>query len=88
VKTLPYRAVTHATLSRGRTPRATGGVDVDVPGGVPGGNIFARGPRLWMTIQTADDQLILRLDQEQMRPVTELVARRTRVQIERYMQPQ
>ncbi len=37
---------------------------------------------------TADDQLIVRLDQEQMRPVTELVAQRTRVQIERYMEPQ
>ncbi len=88
VKMFPYSSVTHATLSRGRTPRATGGADVDVPGGVPGGNIFARGPRLWMVIQTADDQLIVRLDQEQMRPVTELVAQRTRVQIERYMEPQ
>ena len=88
VKTFPYAAVTHATLSRGRTPRATGGADVDVPGGIPGGNIFARGPRLWMAIQTADDQLILSLDQEQMRPLAELVTQRMRVQIERYMQPQ
>ena len=80
--------MTHATLSRGRTPRATGGVDLKVPGGIPGGNLFARGPRLWMTIQTADDQLIIRLDQEQMRPLAELVVQRTRVQLERYMEPE
>ena len=41
-----------------------------------------------MTIQTADDQLIIRLDQEQMRPLAELVVQRTRVQLERYMEPE
>jgi serine/threonine-protein kinase len=88
VKTFPYGAVIHTTLSRGRKPRGAGGVEVDVPGGIPDGNLFARGPRLWLTIETADDRLVLRLDPEQMRPVLELVGSRTKIPIERYMEPQ
>ena len=36
VKTFPYSAVTHATLSRSRKPRSTGGATFDTPGGIPG----------------------------------------------------
>ena len=88
MKTFPYTAVTHATISRARNPRGSGGKELETPGGIPGGNIFARGPRLWMAIQTADDQPVLRFDQEQLRPMADLVAQRTRVLIERYMEPQ
>jgi len=55
---------------------------------LPEGNIFARGPRLWMTIETADDRLVLRLEPAQMRPLAELVAQRTKAPIERYMEPE
>ena len=41
-----------------------------------------------MTLETADDRLVLRLDQDQLRPVTDLVGQRTKVQIERYMDPE
>ena len=88
VKTFPYAAVTHATVSRSRKPRGTGGKEVDSPGGIPEGNVFARGPRLWVTIETADDRLVLRLDPEQMRPVLDLIGQRTKAQMERYMDPE
>ena len=87
VKTFPYSAVTHATVSRSRKPRGAGGAFVETPGGIPDGNIFSRGARLWVTLETADDRLVLRLDPEQLRPVTDLVGQRTKVQIERYMDP-
>lgn len=88
VKTFPYGAVTHTTLSRSRKPRGAGGVEVAVPGGIPEGTIFARGPRLWVTIETADDRLVLRLDPEKMRPLLDLVVSRTKVPIERFMDPE
>ena len=87
VKTFAYSAVTHATVSRSRKPRGAGGAFVETPGGIPDGNIFSRGARLWVTLETADDRLVLRLDTEQLRPVTDLVGQRTKVQIERYMDP-
>ena len=87
VKGFPYQAVTHVTLSRSRKPRGTGGATIELPG-LPEGNIFARGPRLWVTIETADDRLILRIDPAHMRPIFELMAQRTRVSIERYMEPE
>jgi hypothetical protein len=88
VKTFAYSAVTHATVSRSRKPRGAGGAFVETPGGIPDGNIFSRGARLWVTLETADDRLVLRLDPEQLRPVTDLVGQRTKVQIERYMDPE
>ena len=88
VKTFAYSAVTHATVSRSRKPRGAGGAFVETPGGIPDGNIFSRGARLWVTLETADDRLVLRLDQDQLRPVTDLVGQRTKVQIERYMDPE
>ena len=69
VKTFAYSAVTHATVSRSRKPRGAGGAFVETPGGIPDGNIFSRGARLWVTLETADDRLVLRLDPEQLRPV-------------------
>jgi hypothetical protein len=88
VKTFAYSAVTHATVSRSRKPRGAGGAFVETPGGIPDGNIFSRGARLWVTLETADDRLVLRLDPEQLRPVTDLVGQRTKIQIERYMDPE
>ena len=41
-----------------------------------------------MTLETADDRLVLRLDPQQVRPVAEIVALRTKVKIERYMEPE
>jgi hypothetical protein len=86
VKTFPYSAVTHATLSRSRRPRSSGGATLEIPG--LQGNIFARGPRLWMTIETADDKLVLRLEPPQMRPLADLIGQRTKAPIERYMEPE
>ena len=60
---------------------------METPGGIPEGNIFARGPRLWVTIETADDRLVLRLDPEQLRPVLDLVGQRTKVRSSAIMDP-
>jgi hypothetical protein len=75
-------------VSRSRKPRGAGGATVETPGGIPEGNIFSRGPRLWVTIETADDRLVLRLDQQQLKPVLDLVEARTQAPIERYMDPE
>ncbi len=88
VKTLPYSAVLHTTLSRSRKPRGAGGAELQVAGGIPEGNIFARGPRLWLTLETANDRLVLRLDPAQLRPVLALVEQRTKPRIERFMEPE
>ena len=88
VKTFPYGAVTHATISRSRKPRGAGGATVEMPGGIPEGNIFARGPRLWATIETVDDRLVLRVEPAQLRPILELLQQRTKASIERYMEPE
>jgi hypothetical protein len=88
VKTFAYSAVTHTTVSRSRKPRGAGGAVVETPGGIPEGNIFSRGPRLWVTIETADDRLVLRLDQQQLKPVLDLVEARTQAPIERFMDPE
>ena len=66
----------------------TGGDTFETPGGIPEGNIFSRGPRLWVTIETADDRLVLRLDSPQLTPVLDLVGERTLAPIERYMDPE
>jgi hypothetical protein len=87
VKSFPYAAVTHVTLSRSRRPRTTGGATLEIPG-LPEGNIFGRGPRLWVTVETSEDRLVLRIDPQQMRPLLDVVANRTKVQIERYMEPE
>ena len=88
LKTFPYGAVTHTTLSRSHKPRRAGGAIFEVPGGIPEGNIFARGPRLWVTIETADDRLVLRIDSQQLRPLLDVLASRTRAPIERYLEPE
>ena len=77
-----YRGVDE-TLDR----RTAGGVTLEIPG-LPERNIFARGPILWMTVETADDHLVLRLEPQQMRPLVELLTQRSKAQIERYMEPE
>ena len=59
-----------------------------MPGGVPEGNVFARGPRLWVTLQTVDDQVALRVDPAQLRRILALIEQRTRPPLERFMDPE
>jgi hypothetical protein len=88
VKSFPYAAVKRSTFSRSRNPRGAGGVDVPVPGGTPQGNVFSRGPRLWVTIETADDRLVLRLDPTALRPVLDALHERTKPPLERIEDPE
>ena len=87
LKTFPYDAVKRAVYSRARNPRGPGGADLQVPGGVPQGNIFSRGPRLWVLLETADDRLLLRLDPQAVRPLLELLQQRTKAPLERFEDP-
>jgi hypothetical protein len=88
VKSFPYDAVKHATFSRSRNPRGAGGAEIEVPGGIPQGNVFSRGPRLWVTIETAGDRLVLRLDPPAVRPLLDLLQQRTKAPLERYEDPE
>ena len=83
-KSMPYASVQHVTLSRSRVPRGLGGVEVVLPGGAPGGNLLSRGPWLWLTFETMDDRLVMRLNPPQPRPVLDLIAERIPVMVERY----
>jgi hypothetical protein len=87
LKTFPYGAVLHTTVSRGRKPRGAGGAEVQLTGGIPEGNIFARGARLWLTVETRDDRLVMRLDPPQLQPILDLMGKRTRPPIERFLDP-
>jgi eukaryotic-like serine/threonine-protein kinase len=87
LKSFPYDAVQHATFTRGRLPKGNGGAEVQMPGGIPQGNVFSRGPRLWVTLETADDRLVLRLDPPTVSPVLDLLGQRTKAPIERFDEP-
>jgi hypothetical protein len=87
LKSFPYDAVKRAVYARARNPRGPGGADLQVPGGVPQGNIFSRGPRLWVLLETADDRLLLRLDPQAVRPLLELLQQRTKAPLERFEDP-
>jgi serine/threonine protein kinase len=64
-----------------------GGATLEIPR-PPEGNIFARGPRLWVTIETADDRLVLRIEPQKIRPLLDIVAQRTKASVERQMEPE
>jgi serine/threonine-protein kinase len=87
-KSLTYDAVEHATLTRGRLPKVFGGADVQTPGGIPQGNVFTRGQRLWVTLETANDRLVLRLEPQSLRPFVDLVRQRTKAPVDEYSEPQ
>ena len=84
VRSLPYDTLQYAFFSRSHLPRGAGGVDLEVPGGFPAA--VARGdmPRLWLTLRTANERLVLRLDPPAVRPVLDLVEQKTKAKVERY----
>jgi hypothetical protein len=62
LRTVPYRAIAAATYARGRKPRGqTLPGASNIPDDVGGSGIFG-GARHWLTLQTADDYVIIRLD--------------------------
>ena len=88
VRSIPYDALQYVILSRSRLPRGTGGAELQMPGGFPAVVTQGQGPRTWLTLRTAADRLVLRIDPPVVRPVLDLVGQRTKAQIERYMEPE
>ncbi|HEX7798556.1 MAG TPA: protein kinase [Vicinamibacterales bacterium] len=62
LRTVPYRAIAAATYARGRKPRGqTLPGASNIPDDVGGSGIFG-GARHWLTLQTANDYVIIRLE--------------------------
>ena len=82
--TLLYRDVTYATYVRARDPKwsvvlASPPPDVDLPGG---NMLGIRSARHWLTLQSRASYLIVRLNDDDWREVTEAVSARTGVTVE------
>lgn len=76
MRTIPYSSISAATFARARRPRGqTTPGTADVPENV-GGSGFLGGARNWLTLQTAGEFLIIRLeDRNMVRVITALEAR-------------
>ena len=86
MKSFPYDTVTHAAVSRSRLPRGVGGAEMKIPGGIS--EVFTRGAvRPWLTIETVDDFLVLRVDPAAIRQVLDLLRQRTKAPLERFEDP-
>ena len=82
MRTLSYRAVTAATYARARRPRGQSipGA-LDVPGNF-GGSVLG-GARHWLTLQTAGEFLVLRLEDRNAVRILTAVEARTGLTVER-----
>jgi hypothetical protein len=77
LRTVPYRAIAAATYARGRKPRGqTLPGASNIPDDVGGSGIFG-GARHWLTLQTADDYVIIRLDDRNVIAVLNSLEART-----------
>jgi serine/threonine-protein kinase len=77
LRTVPYTAIAAATYARGRRPRGqtlTGASNV--PDDVGGSGLFG-GARHWLTLQTSNDYVIIRLDDRNVVPVLNGLEART-----------
>lgn len=64
IRSIPYRAIAAATYARARRPRGQNGDGLArVPDNI-GGSGFLGGSRHWLTVQTAGEFLVLRLENE------------------------
>lgn len=83
LRTLPYRNVTAITYARSRRPRGQ-----TIPGALElpenfGGSGFLGGARHWLTLQTADEFLVLRLEDRNVIRIMQAVEARTGVKVVR-----
>ena len=83
LRTLPYRGMTALTYARARRPR---GQDVPNAAAVPenvGGSGFLGGSRHWLTVQTPDDFLVLRLEDRNVIAIMRSLEARTGLRVVR-----
>jgi hypothetical protein len=81
LRTLPYRAITAATYVRGRRPR---GQTMPNAAAVPenfGGSGFLGGARHWLTLQTAGEFVVVRLEDRNVIRVLTGVESRTGLKV-------
>ena len=77
IRTVPYSAIAAATYVRARKPRGqTIPGASNVPDDVGGSGIFG-GARHWLTLQTSDDYVIIRLDDRNVNGVLNGLEART-----------
>jgi hypothetical protein len=83
LRTLPYRGVVAITYVRGRRPKGQKVAGTpEVPENYVGGGVFG-GARHWVTLQTSDDFLILRLEDRNVITAMAALEARTGVKIQR-----
>ena len=83
MRTLSYRAVTAATYARARRPRGQSipGA-LDVPENFGGSGVLG-GSRHWLTLQTAGEFLVIRLEDRNVVRILTAVEARTGLTVER-----
>ncbi len=83
IRSLDYRAVTAATYVRSRRPRGQRiAGTVDVPDNI-GGSGFMGGARHWLTLQTATEFLVLRLEDRNVIRIMHAIEARTGLKVVR-----
>ena len=84
LKTLPYQVIAAATYVQSRRPKASDSTAVaPVPENVAGSGFFLGSAKHWLTLQSASDFLILRLDDKNIRAITTSLDARTGVKTQR-----
>jgi hypothetical protein len=83
LRTLPYRGVVAVTYVRGRRPKGQSIAGAqEIPENYVGGGVFG-GSRHWVTLQTATDFLILRLEDRNVITAMAAIEARTGVPVRR-----
>lgn len=83
-KAMAYRRIVSATYSQSRHPRWKEGAGVAVLAGVFATPVFfMKSVRHWLTLQAADDFMVLRLDKDNVRVVLPVLETRTGIQVDR-----
>lgn len=83
-KSFAYRSIVGATYSQSRHPRWKEGAGVAVLAGVFATPVFfMKSVRHWLTLQTADDFMVLRLDKDNVRVVLPVLETRAGLTVDR-----
>jgi hypothetical protein len=83
-RSFPYRSLVSATYSQSKHPRWKEGLGVAVAVGVFSAPIFfMKSTRHWLTLQSGDDFMVLRLDKNNVNLVLPALESRTGLKVER-----
>lgn len=83
-RSMAYRAIKGATYSQSRHPRWKEGAGVAVLAGVFATPVFfMKSVRHWLTLQSADTFMVLRLDKDNVRVILPVLETRAGLQVDR-----